>query len=214
MFADILKQPLPSKVKKSESFMEGGLDDLDLNLDDDLEAAMNAGEEDEVEDLAGATDVSLTPEESEEADKVISMAATPIILKDVLGENELEKFAESEDFTVACNEGFLTEGVLSTENGFGTLVTEGKLYNKTKVQFSMKDRLAQLFEISVLGCARAKNDPDYIKLVKVQKARRVLKARLRQKYRNPAMQKAKMYLQRLKKSKSNVLANVAKKILK
>lgn len=213
MFKDMLNKPLPSKLGLVP-FTEADINDEFMN---DLDAS---GLVNDTEDIPSEVNsVDLTPEESEEADRVIDMAATPIVLKEVLGEKEIKEFVESYEFDIACNEGFLTESDSSTLTGEYTpemleYMTEAKLYNKTKVQMSVKDRFAQLFEISVLGCARAKNDPDYIKLVKIQKARRVLKARLRQKYRNPALQKAKLYLQRLKKSRSGIIAKAAGKISK
>lgn len=213
MFKDMLNRPLPSKTGKT--FTEADIDDDFMN---DLDASGLVNDVDD--ELPTTADTGeLTPEESEEADRVINMAATPIILKEMLGEQDMKEFVESYEFDIAVNEGFLTESDMSTLTGEYTpeqleYMTEAKLYNKTKVQMSVKDRFAQLFEISVLGCARAKNDPDYIKLVKIQKARRVLKKRLRQKYRSPALQKAKIYLQRLRKSRSSVVAKVASKISK
>lgn len=213
MFKDMLNKPLPSKLGQVP-FTESDINDEFM---DDLDAS---GLVNDAEDIPSDVDaVALTPEESEEADRVIDMAATPIVLKEVLGEKEIKEFVDSYEFDIACNEGFLTESDSTTLTGEYTpemleYMTEAKLYNRTKVQMSVKDRFAQLFEISVLGCARAKNDPDYIKLVKIQKARRVLKARLRQKYRNPALQKAKLYLQRLKKSRSGIIAKAAGKISK
>lgn len=219
-FQDLLNKPLPS-AGKAKPITESYDDDFQEDVvDDDLaeDLAATAAVDDPEEPVApmGPEEVELSPEESEEADRIINLTATPFVLKDALSDKAMKEFTESVDFDIAVNEGYMMEsdashlaGETFFESFDNDLFMEAKFANKTKVQFSLKDRLNQLFEISVLGCARAKNDPDYIRLVKLQKARRTLKARLRQKYRQPATQKARMYLQRLKKSRSGVLSKVA-----
>lgn len=221
-FQDLLNKPLPS-AGKAKPITEGfdGYDNFEENnidgdLANDLAATAEVDDPEEPVPPMDPDEVELSPEESEEADRIINLTATPIVLKDALADKEMKEFAESVDFDIAVNEGYMMESDASHLTGDtffeafdNDLFMEAKFANKTKVQFSLKDRLSQLFEISVLGCARAKNDPDYIRLVKLQKARRTLKARLRQKYRQPATQKARMYLQRLKKSRSGVLSKVA-----
>lgn len=216
MFKDLLNKPLPSKSSDLFAESAGYLTESEVDdLVDDLDAAGMVNDDEDIP--MPVDDVGMTQEESEEADRVIDMAATPIVLKELLDDKEMTEFVGSYEFDIACNEGFLLESDVTSLTGEYTeemleYMTEAKLYNKTKIQMSIKDRFAQLFEISVLGCARAKNDPDYIRLVKIQKARRTLKKRLRAKYRTPALQKARMYLQRLKKSRSGVVAKAAAKI--
>lgn len=210
MFSDVLKRPLPSQMNPNL------VDDADI---DDMESQIGAEPNDDDDtidpELEKEVDqVELTPEEEREADRCIDLAATPVMLKEVLGDKEVQEFVISDDFEVGCLEGFLTESFRDEALKDSFFAEAGKIYNKTKVQLDKKARFAQLFEISVLGCARAKNDPDYIKLQKVLKMRRVLKKRLRQKYRNPALKRAKFYLQRLRKSGSGILSKVAKTISK
>ena len=197
--------PVPV-VDDDNSF--GGLDMDDDIDDDDLDAVDNVtGEDDE-----------LTPEEDLEADRIIDIAATPIILKEELGADILKEFCSGDEFNTACNEGFLTESSIdmlleSVGDMFNDEVyTEAKFFSKNKVQFTKEARMNQLFEVCVQAVARAKKDPIYFKLAKVQKLRRVLKAQLRQKYRAAAMKKAKEYLIRLKKSRSNIISDVASKV--
>ena len=88
-----------------------------------------------------------------------------------------------------------------------------KFYNKNTVRFTKQARTNQLFEVCVLACARAKKDPQYMKLAKVQQLRRKLIAVLRQRYKAPAMKKAKEYIIRLRQSKSPILAKAADKLM-
>lgn len=194
MFTDALKRPLPSQIN-ADPKVDPEIEDNDPGLDEPVEP------------------VELTPEEEKEADRCIDLAATPVMLKNVLGDEEVKEFVMTTDFDVACMEGFMTES-FSNDVMKPSFFTEAKIYNKTKVQFDKKARFAQLFEISVLGCARAKNDPDYIRYQKVLAMRRKLRKRLRAKYKNPALKRAKFYLQRLRRSGSGVLSKVAKAITK
>ncbi|HAU83985.1 MAG TPA: hypothetical protein DCW90_00170 [Lachnospiraceae bacterium] len=231
-FADLLNRPLPSRVKKEEQSVlesvdglvtESELDEI-LGNDDDPETPEDAGDnvldidhdddDDEPVDDGDKEEVELSPEESDEAERILNLVATPVVIKDVLGDDAVKEFAESGDLEIAINEGLMTEsGELGLEMD-DDLFTESRFVPKTKVKFSLKDRLSQLFEISVLSCARAHRDPKYTKLVKIQKARRILKNDLRARYKSEAMKKAKGYLAKLKKSKSNVLSDIAKKFTK
>ena len=231
-FADLLNRPLPSRVKKEEEqsvlesvdglVTESELDEI-LGNDDDPETPEDAGDnvldidhddDDEPVDDGDKEEVELSPEESDEAERILNLVATPVVIKDVLGDDAVKEFAESGDLEIAINEGLMTEsGELGLELD-DDLFTESRFVPKTKVKFSLKDRLSQLFEISVLSCARAHRDPKYTKLVKIQKARRILKNDLRTRYKSEAMKKAKGYLAKLKKSKSNVLSDIAKKFTK
>lgn len=233
-FADLLNRPLPSRVKKEEEqsvlesvdglVTESELDEI-LGNDDDPETPEDAGDnvldidhddddDEPVVDDGDKEEVELSPEESDEAERILNLVATPVVIKDVLGDDAVKEFAESGDLEIAINEGLMTEsGELGLELD-DDLFTESRFVPKTKVKFSLKDRLSQLFEISVLSCARAHRDPKYTKLVKIQKARRILKNDLRARYKSEAMKKAKGYLAKLKKSKSNVLSDIAKKFTK
>ena len=234
-FADLLNRPLPSRVRKEEQSVLESVDGL--VTESELDEILGTGSEEETPEDAGDNvldidhaddddddepddddndkeEVELSPEESDEAERILNLVATPVVLKDVLGDDAVKEFAESGDLEIAINEGLMTEsGELGLELD-NDLFTESRFVPKTKVKFSLKDRLSQLFEISVLSCARAHRDPKYTKLVKIQKARRILKNDLRTRYKSEAMKKAKGYLARLKKSKSNVLSDIAKKFTK
>ena len=239
-FNDIMKQPLPSKKEgvvtesvTEEPVVEEGIETpvvdgvteeeipVPVVNDDDIDLSDDVTEEelDAVDNVTG-DDEELTPEEDIEADRIINLAATPIILKSELGSDILQEFCNSEEYATAVDEGFLEDATLDMLlESVGDLFedeyyTEAKFFSKNKVQFTKEARMNQLFEVCVQAVARAKKDPLYFKLAKVQKLRRNLKAQLRVKYRAQAMKKAKEYLARLKKSRSGVIANMANKILK
>lgn len=195
-FRDLLSKPLPSKQR---AMMEDA--ELNAQLDDD-ESILDEPDDDIDAPVAEVND--MTPEEENEADRVIDLAATPNLLKEVLSDTEVKEFVNSDEFDLCCNEGFMSESFQDQINK-DSMFVEGKIYNKTKIQLDKKARFAQLFEISVLGCAKAKNDPDYIKLEKAQKLRRKYKKRLRMKYKGQALKRAKFYLQRLKSSRSGIM---------
>ena len=212
-FLDMLNKPLPSA--SSTMYREFGDigDDLreeePLDLDDNIQSSE---EEPITASLIGGSGPELSPEEDEEADKLINLAATPVVLKEELSPEEITEFAESYEYQIACDEGFLLESCEAEFFNTASLITEAKFYNKNMVRMTKEARTNQLFEICVQAIARAKNDPIYWKLHKVQIARRRLKGLLRERYKGPAMKKAREYLIRLRASKSPVLAKAANKM--
>ena len=90
--------------------------------------------------------------------------------------------------------------------------TEAKIYNKTTVRMSKKARLNQLFEIAVITCARAHNDPAYAKYKKACKIKKFYRAQMRQRYRSEAMKRMKILFARLKQSKSPIIKSLGKKV--
>jgi len=224
-FLDKLREPLPSSVE--EPVVESAIENPVIEEPEVTEPVtespdditIDAGEDPVLDDPEFKDDLEkpesfeLTPEEEAEADSIINIAATPVILKEVLTQEAVDAFVESADFDIAVSEGFALEG---TKDNFtsvtGELFTEAKFYSKNQVRFTKEARTNQLFEICVQAIARAKNDPVYTKLAKVQELRRKLKAVLRQRYKAPAMKKAKEYIVRLRRSKSATIANAAKKI--
>ena len=214
-FFDKLRDPLPSntKVVKEASeteFVKEGMDDPeDITINPDIDPE----DLETVDDFERPESFELSPEEDAEADAIIGIAATPVVLKEFLSQEAVAEFLESEEFDIAVEEGLALEGTRATfESVTSELFTEAKFYSKNQVRFTKEARTNQLFEICVQAIARAKNDPVYLKLAKVQNMRRKLKAVLRQRYKAPAMKKAKEYIVRLRRSKSPVIANVAKKI--
>jgi len=208
-FLDTLRNPLPSMDDYTfESFSDGMEDMDDVN---GLEPDNN--DSGFVDDLEKPENLELTPEEDAEADSIIDIAATPVVLKEVLTQEAVNAFVESGEFDIAIDEGFALEGMKDNFASYTPeLFTEAKLYQKTKIQLDQRARTNQLFEICVQAIARAKNDPVYFKLAKVQDLRRHLKATLRQRYKAPAMKKAKEYIIRMKRSKAPTIANAAKKL--
>lgn len=210
-FLDKLRTPLPSSVVEEpvvESTLEPVVEAEDITIDEP-----EVGEELFEDDFEKPESLELTPEEEAEADSIINIAATPVILKEVLTQESVDAFVESAEFDIAVEEGFALEG---TKDNFcsvtGELFTEAKFYNKNQMRLTKEARTNQLFEICVQAIARAKNDPVYFKLAKVQELRRKLKAVLRQRYKAPAMKKAKEYIVRMRRSKAPTIANAAKKI--
>lgn len=214
-FFDKLRDPLPSntKVVKESSepgFVKEGMEDPeDITINPDIDPE----DLETVDDFERPESLELSPEEDAEADAIIGIAATPVVLKEFLSQEAVMEFLESEEFDIAVEEGFALEGTRATfESVTAELFTEAKFYSKNQVRFTKEARTNQLFEICVQAIARAKNDPVYLTLAKVQNMRRKLKAVLRQRYKAQAMKKAKEYIVRLRRSKSPVIANVAKKI--
>lgn len=178
---------------------------------EDLERAVTDAD---IEDIAGVDDLEeeeLTPEEEMEADNLMQLAATTALIQDEMNPDERAEFAESAiDTQIAINEGFLLDSdieMLKNASAF----TESKIYSKTKVQFNKDARMAQLHAIAVNVCAQSKNDPDYIKLKKLNRARKILRARLTKKYGAAANRLTRTYYQRLRQSKSPALQEIAKK---
>ena len=195
--------------------LEDDLDDIDLSDLSDEELAKL--EEDisysDIDDAVGdEPEVSLSPEEEREADDMMGVAATTELIKSELSAEEQQKFYESVDAKIAVFENLLMESDLY--NRSGDVVTEGtrRIFQKTRVQFSKKDRLAQLFAVAVNVSAKAHNDPLYTKYQKILRIRRITRAKLRKKYRGEAIRRMKVYYQRLKNSKSPVLNKVAKSV--
>lgn len=208
----MLHEPLPSR---SDSYMGESAFGMDLPTDDDddtmdLDSNINA-KDNSFGTITGEDEPDLSPEEDAEADKLINLAATPVVLKEELSPEEVTEFAQGYEYGIACDEGFLLENC-EVELCTPSIFTEAKFYNKNMVRMTKEARTNQLFEICVQAIARAKNDPIYWKLHKVQIARRRLKGMLRQKYKAPAMKKAREYLIRLRASKSPVLSKAASKM--
>lgn len=211
-FLDALNQPLPSAMnndymKESEFGLDLPTDDDELDLDTNIGTKSNA-----FGTITGEDEPELSPEEDAEADKLINLAATPVVLKEELSPEEVTEFAQGYEYQIGCDEGFLLENCEDEFLTSASMFTEAKFYNKNMIRMTKEARTNQLFEICVQAIARAKNDPVYWKLHKVQIARRKLKGILRQKYKAPAMKKAREYLIRLRASKSPVLAKAASKM--
>ena len=193
------------------------LDDIDLSdlSDEELDEMEEDLRDSDLDDAVGDVEpVELTAEEEREADDLMCLAGTTELIKSELNADERAEFLESASETqIAVFEGFLLESdVLPATEEDEDIMTEAKMYNKTTIRFSREDRKAQLYAVALNVSARAHNDPDFIKLQKVQKVRRILKRRIQKKYHSEAIRRMKVYFNRLKSSKSTVLSNLGKKI--
>ena len=169
-------------------------------------------------DLDDVTDdvdpVELSADEEREADDLMSLAATTELLRSELNEDERNAFLESSQETqIAVFEGFLLESdiIPESESDEEDLMTESRIPSRTRIQLGAEARKAQLYAVALNVCARANNDTDFIRLQRVQKMRRVLKRKLQKKYHAEAVRRMKVYFNRLKSSKSSVLAAIGKK---
>ena len=194
---------------------DGDLEDIDLSelSDEELAQLEEDISDSDIDDAVGdEPEITLTPEEEKEADDLMGVAATTELIKSELSAEEQCKFYESVDAKIAVFENLLLESDLYTTDS--DVVTEGtrRIFQKTRVQFSKKDRMAQLFAVAVNVSAKAHNDPLYTKYQKILRIRRITRAKLRKKYRSEAIRRMKIYYQRLKNSKSPVLNKVAKSV--
>ena len=203
-----------------------GTDDIDDILGDDFDDLSNYSDEDlaafdddlsdEGIDAISATDepeVKLSPSEEIEADDMMSSSATALLVKDELNTEEKTSFVQDpNEAEVAVKEGFLSKGDLDVMAYEAGLVTEAQYGQKMIIKLDKKSKLKQLFALAVNISAAAHNDPDYKKLKKVYKAKRVLRARLSQKYKSEATKRMKVYFARLKNSKSSVLSKIASRV--
>ena len=193
------------------------LDDIDLSdlSDEELDEMEAELRDSDLDDLTDDEEpVELSPEEEREADDLMSLAGTTELLKSELNAEERAAFLESASETqIAVFEGFLLESdVLPVEESDEDMMTEKAFSSKTMVRFSAADRKAQLYAVALNVSARAHHDPDYIKLQKVQKMRRVLKRKIQRKYHAEAVKRMKVYFNRLRASKSSVLSAIGKKL--
>lgn len=193
--------------------LEDDLDGIDLSdlSDEELAKLEEDISDSDIDDAVGdEPEVSLTPEEEREADDMMGVAATTELIKSELSAEDQQKFYESTEAKIAVFENLLMESDLYRDD----IVTEGtrRIFQKTRVQFSKKDRMAQLFAVAVNVSAKAHNDPLYTKYQKILRIRRITRAKLRKKYRGEAIRRMKVYYQRLKNSKSPVLNKVAKSV--
>lgn len=182
------------------------LDALDADLSDEI-----------LDDLAGeAEPEDLTPEEEREADDMMSVAATTVLINDELSATERASFLESKtDVECAINEGLLLESdinMLAADLGLD-LMTEGKNYNKpTLIRLDKESKMKQLYAIALNVTARAHQDPDYKKYKKILRMKKLYKKKFEKKYHAEAMKRMKVYYKRLTSSKSGVLSSLGQKL--
>ena len=193
-------------------------DDIANMSDDDLNDMASSLKEPMVPD---GPEVSLTPDEEMHADDLMQVAGAAALIRGEMNAEERTALVESvSDLRIGMTEGFLNDSLImdlkesvsdatmNDDNAF----TEAKIYNKTTVRMSKKARLNQLFEIAVITCARAHNDPSYAKYKKACKIKKFYRAQMRQRYRSEAMKRMKILFARLKQSKSPIIKSLGKKV--
>ena len=191
--------------------------DLDDLSDEELSQMEDELENQEIDNIVGEPEqVDLDPEEEKVADDLMAVSATTELINNELNAEERAQFYESaRDTQIAVYEGFLLESDIQDGREIDDdLFTESKMWRKTMVRFSKDDRKKQLYSVAVNVSARAHNDPLYFKYQKILKARKLYKRKLEKKYHAEAIKRMKVYFNRLKNSKSSVLANIGKKFSK
>ena len=237
------KEPMevPEPEDNTEDLkQEDGDDDDDDDIDDEVtQLATNAIDDndednDNISDLsdeelaqldqeltggiddAETEEIELTPEEEKEADDMMSVAATTVLINNELNAEEKAQFLESKiDTTIAINEGLLLESDINEMAMECGLMTEANNYSKKMIiRLDKQARMKQLYALAINVCAAAHGDPDYAKKKKLMKMKNVLNARLDKKYHAQAVKRSKIYMKRLMSSKSKPLAELGKKIQK
>lgn len=183
-----------------DEFDPDDLDDEELKA---LDAELGGGDNGEEEHL--------TPEEEIKADDMMSIAATSLLVNDQLSGEEKKEFCQSDlETSIAVREGFMTEAdinELAVECG---LIEESAYTNKMIIRLDAASKKKQLYALAVNVSAAAHGDPDYYKLKKVMKMRKILRTKLDRKYHAEATKRMRVYFARLKKSKSKTLQNLSK----
>lgn len=182
---------------------------LDAELSGDAVAAAAGISDDDDDD--GKHEVTLTPSEELQADDMMAVAATTMLVNDELNAEERAEFISSGEAMYAVREGFMTEAdvnEIATEAG---LVTESKYTNKMIVRLNAEAKKKQLRALAVSISAAAHNDRDYLKARKLRRMYKLIRAKLDRKYDKEATKRMRIYFARLQKSRSGKLAAIAKK---
>ena len=206
-----------------DDFNEDDLDDIsdsddgfdpDDMSDEELERLDSELSRDALDNIVdNEREVDLTPEEEINADDMMSIAATTLLVNDELNAEEKAQFVESEG-QIAVNEGFMTSTDVNSIAMESGLVQEAKYTNKMIIRLDAESKKKQLYALAVNVSAAAHNDPDYHKLKKVMKMRKILRAKLERKYHGEATKRMKVYFNRLRRSKSNSLSKIGDKYSK
>lgn len=184
-----------------DSLSEEELAALDKELGDD---ALDSVVDDEEE-------VTLSADEEMKADDMMNIAATSLLVNDKLNAEEKANFVSTEA-AVAVAEGFMTDSDVNQMSSDLGLVQENNYNKKMIIRLDAESKKKQLYALAVNVSAAAHGDPDYYKLKKVMKMRKILRAKLEQKYKGEATKRMRIYFNRLKRSKSNTLSNIGNKV--
>ena len=191
-FRDMLHSPLPSKRNSiyDNNYYEAATDNDEVTVAD-------------IEDGSGdnftnepktSGPVELDDEASQRVDDTIKRVATPIIIEDMLNDDEIAVLKESIDADILCTESYLNE--------------------RTIVKLDKGAKRKQLIKVASLTIAKEKKDPLYKKLMTVWKMERALEAKIYAKYEAQSKQRANKYLKNAKNSKSPLLKKAVSKITK
>lgn len=203
--------------------LDDDVDDLgddDDNIDDMSEedlAALDAELSDNAIDDAIGDDnddeeINLSPDEEVQADDMMKVAATAMLVNDELSVEEKVAFIESKEADIAITEGFMTDSDVNAMSVDCGLVTEGNNYNKKMIiRLDAESKKKQLKALAVNVSAAAHKDPDYYKLKKVMKMRKILRRKLAKKYNAEATKRMKVYFARLRNSKAPTLNKMSAK---
>lgn len=196
----------------SMDVLDGDEDDID-NMSDAELAALDAELSDEhVGAIAddGESEVSLSADEEQEANDMMSVAATTALINDEMNKEEKCKFIESTEWvSAAVNEGLLLESDVNELATTLGLITEANNYNKKMViRLDKEAKKKQLFAIAVNVSAAAHHDADYVKLKKVNRMRKILRHKLIKKYQAEATRRMKVYFKKLTTSKATPLQKI------
>ena len=194
---------------------EDGADEFDPDelSDEELENMDRELSADVIDSVAddGEGEVELTPEEEMEADDMMSVAATTMLVKDQLNAQERAEFLKDEaQVKCAINEGFLTDADVNEMMIEAGLVTEAKYNNRMIIKLDAASKKKQLYALAVNVSAAAHHDPDWIKYKKCIKLKKLLHAKLERKYKSEAAKRARVYFKRINKSGSPTVAALAK----
>ena len=225
----------------------GEEDQVDSELSD-LEGLLSVGNDDDEEDEnpcaggecdeEGEDDIPVDPslavsvddptpapplegEDDQDADNMMAIVATPMVLNDALTVEEAQDFIESGDADIAISEDLMCESALDEmmEDIFGgstgdTAYTESVFASPNKpYKMTKKARFNQLYELSLQIEARAHHDPYVPRIEKAYRIERQIKAGWRKRYGQLAYKRAKKYLKKLMSSKSSGLKKAAKRFV-
>ena len=214
-----------SQLADLEGLMSVGSDDDDEKEDDDDDEKEEGSEEDIPVDPSMASSVDdptpappLEGEADQDADNMMAIIATPMIINDAMTVQEAADFLESGDAEIAVSEDLLLESAMDEMIGdiFGgdQAYTESVFASPNKpFKMTKKARFNQLYELSLQIEARAHHDPFVPRIEKAYKIEREIKAGWRQRYGALAKKRAMKYLKRIMRSNSSGLKKAAKQFI-
>lgn len=214
-----------SQLADIEGLMSVGSDDDDEKEDDEDDEKEEGSEEDIPVDPSMASSVDdptpappLEGEADQDADNMMAIIATPMIINDAMTVQEAADFLESGDAEIAVSEDLLLESAMDEMIGdiFGgdQAYTESVFASPNKpFKMTKKARFNQLYELSLQIEARAHHDPFVPRIEKAYKIEREIKAGWRQRYGALAKKRAMKYLKRIMRSNSSGLKKAAKQFI-